>query len=869
MPAWATAARRTRCSAPTAFAPGPAQAGGARLAARFTEVALQSDEGRWTGRTGLRATLAADRAQAGAASLQAPSAILDSSGLNVSSGPAGLRAEGPLHGGLEARAFASGDLAARAIRVSGTSGAARLAAGDGGLTLSGPLEARMRAGSAGRRGSAELQGVEGRVSTGLQLLTGRTASVSGRATVGRLTLASTPVTATDAALSFDGRAGGGVLALRGDLQGRGALPAPTARRIAADVPVLGDEPAYAAAIARALASFRLDAPGLRLTGAREPRLVFTRAVELRGDGGARLQLTPGPDGLAPLDPAGRGGFRVAIAGGGLPPISAEVGRYRYGAGGFEVDLRVRAALDAIIARGAVIEARGRASSRNGGFAFAATDCARLTAVRIELGENDLHDLSARLCPDAAGPLIRTSGGGFRVRGRFDQAAVNAPFLQARVEDAEGVFEAVGGAAGLSTVAARIGEAEVLDAAPERRFHPVAIGGAATLAGGRWTADLDILDAPGGVRLARAALAHDSASGRGGVGITADDLLFSQEGLQPHDLSPLTVGLASEVDGAVDFQGVLEWTEAGVASRGVASTEGLSFTSAAGRVTGLKGELQLSNLAPLTAPPGQTLTAERIETFSPLTDVSVTLGLTAEAIQLQAASADFAKGRVQLEPLTVPLAENRTLVGAVRLDDVDLGAIIEETGFADKVALDAVVDGRLPFQVGGEGLRFAGGELHSVRPGRLSVSRAALTQVGGSGGPDGPAAEEGGAPGADPVAPPNAFQDFAYQALENLAYDELSVAVDSRPGGRLGMIFTVNGRHDPPNPQQARVGLFDLLRGRAFQRRIPLPKGAPVKLTLDSSINFDELLSTYLELQRARNLDRSDPVQPGSATKADD
>ncbi|MDP8917197.1 MAG: hypothetical protein M3M95_08355, partial [Pseudomonadota bacterium] len=113
----------------------------------------------------------------------------------------------------------------------------------------------------------------------------------------------------------------------------------------------------------------------------------------------------------------------------------------------------------------------------------------------------------------------------------------------------------------------------------------------------------------------------------------------------------------------------------------------------------------------------------------------------------------------------------------------------------------------------------------------------------------------------PPLPPNAIQEWAYQALENLAFDELSVAVDSRAGGRLGMVFSVNGRHDPPNPEQARVGLFDLLRGRAFQRRIPLPSGAPVELTLDSSINFDELLQTYMDLQRARNLERSGPVQP--------
>jgi hypothetical protein len=208
----------------------------------------------------------------------------------------------------------------------------------------------------------------------------------------------------------------------------------------------------------------------------------------------------------------------------------------------------------------------------------------------------------------------------------------------------------------------------------------------------------------------------------------------------------------------------------------------------------------------------------------------------------------------VEPMTAPFAENRSLTGAVQLDDVDLGAFIAATGFADKVKLLAVVDGRIPFQTGPAGLRFAGGGLRSVRPGRLSIAREALTQVAASTGAE-------PAPGAE-IAPaaPNAFQDFAYQALENLAYSDLEVSVDSRPNGRLGLVFGVKGRHDPPQKQQARLGLFDLLRGRAFQRRIPLPSDTPVNLTLDTSLNFDELLQTWLDLQRERSAAVQSPAR---------
>jgi len=852
---------------------GKAEARSARMAVRFTELAVTRASDGLDVRTAVRASLSSDQAAAGAVFLASPEATLDSRGLSLRARNEGLTAAGPLGFRLTADRAVSGEVAGRAVRLSASSGAAVVRSGAGRLTALGPLTADLRAAAVQAPGAGELTGVRAELATRMRLLTGGSAPVSGRATAERIVTASAPATVSDAALRFNGQAGGGGFRLNAALEGRGALPAGAARRIAEGLPVLGDEPAYAAAIARGLARFRLEAPGLQLSSGRAgPRLRVTAPIRVRGDGGALAELTPAPGGFSPLG-GEAGGFRVALDGGGLPRISAAVSRYRYGSEGFEADLRVRAALDAAIARGAVIEAAGRARSRDGALSFAAADCVRLAAARIELGENDVENLVTRLCPAEEGALIRTAAAGFRVRGRFEDASADAPFLQARITGGRGVLDASGGATGLTAVVARIAGAEAADTAPERRFHPVALAGTAALGAGRWTADLDILDAPGGTEFARAALSHEVASGRGGVAITADDLRFSPDGLQPHDLSPVTVGLLSAVEGAVDFQGALDWTEAGATSRGVLSTEGLDFDSPAGRVIGLKREITLSSLAPLAAPPGQTVTAERIEAFSPLTEVEAVFGMTADAVQIQAVTAAFSGGRLRLEPLVVPLAEDRTLDGAVRLDDVDLGALIEETGFADRVALQAVVDGRIPFQTGPNGLRFAGGELRSVRPGRLSISRAALDQVSGS-GPEAPAAEGEVAPastgGADaPAAPPNAFQDFAYQALENLAYDELSVAVDSRPEGRLGMVFTVNGRHDPPNPEQARVGLFDLLRGRAFQRRIPLPDEAPVNLTLDASINFDELLGTYLELQQARNLERSGPVQADRPTPAPD
>ncbi len=103
-----------------------------------------------------------------------------------------------------------------------------------------------------------------------------------------------------------------------------------------------------------------------------------------------------------------------------------------------------------------------------------------------------------------------------------------------------------------------------------------------------------------------------------------------------------------------------------------------------------------------------------------------------------------------------------------------------------------------------------------------------------------------------------MQGFAYQALQDLAFDKLEAQVASRPMGRLGVIFRIQGRHDPPKGGEVRIGVFDLLRGQALDKPLDLPKGTGVNLTLDTSLNLDELLAAYAGAAH------SDAVQPAAA-----
>ena len=190
-----------------------------------------------------------------------------------------------------------------------------------------------------------------------------------------------------------------------------------------------------------------------------------------------------------------------------------------------------------------------------------------------------------------------------------------------------------------------------------------------------------------------------------------------------------------------------------------------------------------------------------------------------------------------------MSEERTV-----LENVQLGELISRSGFADRVSLDAVVSGRLPFVMGPDGVTFIDGQITATQPGRLSIGREALTGLQAEGGGE--------------AVPPNAVQDFAYQAMENLSFDTLEATINSLPEGRLGVLFTIHGRHDPPQRQEIRLTLMELIQRDFMNRQLPLPSGTEINLTLDTSLNLDQFISDLMELQRARNGGpRSETVQP--------
>jgi len=414
---------------------------------------------------------------------------------------------------------------------------------------------------------------------------------------------------------------------------------------------------------------------------------------------------------------------------------------------------------------------------NGVLRVKAEGCAPVSAKRVDLGARTIRGFSAEVCPTR----IEASASGLKLAGDYRKVTGQAPDLEVSITDGEGQIQATGPDLAFETTISRV---KVSDMAAARRFQPVFATGKARGSDVALTGEFRVTDAYARP-LAEVNSRH--AGGAGGATVETGALVFAEGGLQPRDLSPLASSLGSPVAGQVRFQGSLDWQGENLTSRGNLEITSLDFISAAGPVKGLKGQIALNSLLPLKAAAGQTLHVDSVASLAALTNAEVTFGLDHDALQVAATGFSLAQGRVVLEPFEIPLAANAPWSVVADLKGVQLSELVEASPFADRMDLTARVDGHIPMSFRKGTVQIAGGELHAIEPGRLSIRREALTQVQAAGGPARPTV----ATDVDP------YSDFAFQALENLAFTEMDARVDSQADGRLGVRFHIKGEHSPP------------------------------------------------------------------------
>ena len=604
-----------------------------------------------------------------------------------------------------------------------------------------------------------------------------------------------------------------------------------------DVPELGT-------MKTALGDFAVQIPAFQLTtGSSGTRVALSRPAQITPRNGGVLTLQPVARPLYAAEPGELGGGALkltATRGLGLPEATFDIPDWALTPGGFTAALDGRAALDFGIAQGLTLTTAGVLATDAGVLTYAASRCLDVAVARLELGENDVFDVAGQACPTQT-PLAVVREGGWRADVSLRDFSAKAPFLALDVAHIQGAATVIGAPSSLG-LSADIASARVADTTTPRRFNPLNGSGSIALKDEKWTGGFDLTPlsaAHSQTRVAHLDITHDGLTERGGVVIQTGDLSFAPGGLQPSDLTALAEGIVSSpVTGSVSFDGRLGWDPAlsEGSSSGRLTIPSLDFNTPAGPVKGLKGVIDFTSLVPLITAPNQSLTLASLETITPLTDLDLTFSLEAAAVQVAAGQIQVAGGFVRVEPFSAPLDGVSPITGVVIFERIQLGALLKSTGLDDKVALDAVVSGRLPFVYDPKtGVRITDGSLAAVQPGRLSIERDALTELDAGGG------------GGD--IPPSTVEDLAYQAMEDLAFDTLTATVNSEDGGKLRLRFGIHGRHDPPQRQDLRVRFSDLISREFLKRPMTLPSDTRINLNLNTSLNLNQLVSDLLAVNR--------------------
>jgi hypothetical protein len=578
------------------------------------------------------------------------------------------------------------------------------------------------------------------------------------------------------------------------------------------------DPALGRAVAANLAHLDLSFAGRADRQNGNARFTLSNPLLVKGAKGAVLTVSSLASQSPGLD------LDAALTGGGLPPTRLGLRNFLWKDGGFTTNATLASRFSYAMLRGADVAASGKASWQAGRYAFTPTSCARIALAAFHPGASDLaKDVRGSLCAAQGQPAISGEGASWKLIGDAHDLSAVLPLANAQLDKgaARLAFEGQGadfhGSATVTT-------AQVSDRTTPIRFKPLAGAGTIALKKNVWRGQLAMTDADKNA-LGDLTFSHVLATGAGTAHIAAPKLVFAIGKLQPESLSPLLAPFR-RAEGNAGFAGDITWTRSAVTSSGKLDIESLDFLTPLGKAHAVKTAIAFTSLLPPVTAEGQEVTISRIDWTLPFSAVDLRFAFNPTTVKVDAVSTDWAQGHAALGAFTINLADPANVTGAADLNSIALGSLVTASNLGSKLKLEGKVSGHIPFQVTPEGFRIEKGRIAADGPGRLSIDRSMWNQ--------------GGAVAA------NAVQDFAYQALENLAYDQMSADLNSIAGGRLQILFHIKGRSDPPKPQVAEIAIADILNGTALQKQVPLPSGTPIDLTLDTSLNFDELLKSYAQ-----------------------
>lgn len=331
----------------------------------------------------------------------------------------------------------------------------------------------------------------------------------------------------------------------------------------------------------------------------------------------------------------------------------------------------------------------------------------LNGVTVRLGAQDRLSLL-----DVSELTGRLEGAG--AAGLFSQTSGEIANVPLKMSDGAGSWQFSGGVLILN------GGLRIADAAAnDPRFNPLmADDFSLRFANSRIVASGTAREPKSLVRVADVRINHDLDAGTGRAILDVTGLTFGK-GLQPEMLTTTTLGVIANVVGTIAGRGEIGWNPKNVTSSGIFRTDSLDMAAAFGPVTGLKGEIRLSDLLGLATAPGQHVEVASINPGIAVIDGDIRYQLLSGfKLRIEGGRWPFAGGWLILEPTDIDLSEAAERRLTFRVEGLDAGQFINQLQF-ENIDATGVFDGTLPMIFDEAGGRIEGGRLVARSGGTLA------------------------------------------------------------------------------------------------------------------------------------------------------
>lgn len=388
------------------------------------------------------------------------------------------------------------------------------------------------------------------------------------------------------------------------------------------------------------------------------------------------------------------------------------------------------------------------SARSANVRFTLSEGFTARDVKVELGRSDARTdfavavLTGRFGADAISGTLE--GGSGKIG--------NVPIL---------IDEAAGNWRYLKNILTFDSSLKVLDAEQVDRFQPMRVPDLMlTLENNVITAIGNLVEPKTGTQVAGVDIRHDLTNTTGRALLAVDGLRFTER-FQPELLTPLTLGVVANVDGAIFGDGRIEWDGNGVRSSGRFATRGMNLAAAFGPVEGLTTEMVFTDLLGLETGPSQLATIASVNPGIPALNGQISYRLLPDQqVAIEAGRWPFAGGELILEPTVLDFGVEKERRLTFRVIGLDAEKFLAGYDFQN-LRVSGVFDGTLPMVFNQDGGRIVGGALVS-RPGGGEVSY--LGEL---------AYEDMGV-----------FANYAFEALRSIRYTSLTIGVGGDLDGEI-------------------------------------------------------------------------------------